>query len=329
MEPTPLLAVRGLTTEFVAEAGGVRRVARAADGVSFDIRRGEVLALAGESGSGKSVTALSILRLVPPPGRITAGTIHFEGRDLLALDSRELLRVRGARIGVVFQEPMTALNPVFTVGGQITEVLEVHGIARGRAARARAVELLDLVRMPDPARRALDFPHQLSGGMRQRVLIAAAIACRPPLVIADEPTTALDATVQADILDLLAALRQEFGLSLLLITHDLGVVARAADRLAIMYAGRIVEMGPAGAVLASPGHPYTRGLLASIPGRRPGGRLDAIPGAAPDLAALPPGCAFAPRCPDRIGACDRSRPDAYPLSPVREARCILHGEAGR
>jgi len=323
----PLLEVRGLTTEFATRRDGVRRAARAVDDVSFVIGRGEVLALAGESGSGKSVTALSILRLVPPEGRISAGSIRLEGRELLSLDERELRRVRGARIGFVFQEPMTALNPVFTVGGQIAEALEVHGVAKGAAARARAVELLDAVRIPEPARRARDFPHQLSGGMRQRVLIAAAIACRPSLVIADEPTTALDATVQADILDLLGAMREEFGLSLLLITHDLGIVARLADRAAVMYAGRIVEIGPAREVLASPHHPYTRGLLASLPGSVPGTRLEAIPGTVPDLAMLPPGCAFAPRCPDRFSACDASRPGPVAVSPGRSARCFLHGGA--
>jgi oligopeptide/dipeptide ABC transporter ATP-binding protein len=328
-EGPPLLEVRGLTTEFVTTRHGVRRAVRAADGVSFDLGRGEILALAGESGSGKSVTALSLLRLVPPPGRIVSGSIRFEGRDLLALDEPALRRVRGARIGFVFQEPMTALNPAFTVGGQIAEALEVHGVARGAAARARAVELLDAVRIPDPARRARDFPHQLSGGMRQRVLIAAAMACRPPLVIADEPTTALDATIQADILDLLLAMRQESGLSLLLITHDLGVVARVADRVAVMYAGRLVETGPARDVLASPSHPYTSALLASLPGRTPGTRLEAIPGAVPDLSALPAGCAFAPRCPARFEACDTSRPDAYDVSAGRTTRCFLHGGAGR
>jgi oligopeptide/dipeptide ABC transporter ATP-binding protein len=255
--------------------------------------------------------------------------MKFEGRDLMALDERELRRVRGARIGFVFQEPMTALNPAFTVGGQVAEVLEVHGLAAGAAARARAVELLDAVRIPDPSRRARDFPHQLSGGMRQRVLIAAAIACRPPLVVADEPTTALDATIQADILDLLLAMRREAGLSLLLITHDLGVVARVADRVAIMYAGRIVEAGPAREVLAAPGHPYTRGLLASRPGGVPGTRLEAIPGTVPDLAMLPPGCAFAPRCPARFETCDTSRPDAYTVSPGRTARCFLPGGVAR
>jgi oligopeptide/dipeptide ABC transporter ATP-binding protein len=224
---------------------------------------------------------------------------------------------------------MTALNPAFTVGAQIAEALEVHGLAAGRAARARAVELLDMVRIPDAAGRACDYPHQLSGGMRQRVLIAAAIACRPPLVIADEPTTALDATVQAEILDLLSAMRHDSGLSLLLITHDLGIVARVADRVAVMYAGRLVETGPATAVLASPQHPYTRGLLASIPGHIPGRRLEAIPGAVPDLAALPPGCAFAPRCPDRFDACGGSSPDAYTMSPGHAARCFLYAGAER
>jgi len=326
-DKAPVLEVRGLTTEFGAGREGARPPLRAVDGISFDIARGEILALAGESGSGKSVTALSIVRLVPPPGRTIAGSVRLEGLDLLALDERELQRVRGARIGFVFQEPMAALNPSFTVGDQVAEVLQVHGIATGAAARARAVELLDAVRIPEPAHRARDFPHQLSGGMRQRVLIAAAVACRPALVIADEPTTALDATVQAEILDLLTSMRREFGLSLLLITHDPAIVARVADRVAVMYAGRIVETGPARGVLASPLHPYTRGLLASLPGRVPGARLEAIPGAAPDLAALPPGCAFAPRCPERFSDCDASRPAAVTVSPGREARCFLLGGA--
>jgi oligopeptide/dipeptide ABC transporter ATP-binding protein len=325
----PLLEVRGLTTEFVRQADGVRRVIRAADAVDFEIGRGEILALAGESGSGKSATALSLVGLLPAPGRVTSGRIVFEGRDLRGLDERGMRRVRGARIGVVFQEPMTALNPAFTVGSQIAEALEVHGAARGTAARARAVELLDAVRVPEPARRAADYPHQLSGGMRQRALIAAAIACRPPLLIADEPTTALDATIQADILDLLDAMRRESGLSVLLITHDLGVVARVADRVAVMYAGRIVETGPARAVLESPAHPYTRGLLASVPGRVPGARLAAIPGAVPDLAALPEGCAFARRCANRFDACDRARPEATDVSPGHTARCYLYGGAPR
>lgn len=321
----PLLDVRDLTTEFVSKRRGARRIARAVDGVSLQIRRGETLGLVGESGSGKSVTALSILRLVPAPGRITRGSVVFEGRDLAALGERELRDVRGARIGSVPQEPMAALNPVFTVGDQIAEALVVHRRATGAAARARAVELLDAVRVPDPSRCASDYPHQLSGGMRQRVLIAAAIACQPSLLIADEPTTALDVTIQAEILDLLDVMRARFGLSLLLITHDLGVVARLADRVAVMYAGRVVEEGTARDVLGSPGHPYTRGLMASLPGKTPGSRLQAIPGAVPDLAALPPGCAFAPRCRERFSACDARRPGAVTVAPGHAARCFLHG----
>ena len=323
----PLLDVRDLTTEFAHERRGQRRVVRASDGVSFQVGRGEILGLVGESGSGKSVTALSIIRLAAPPARVTSGAVRFEGRDLLALDEQELRRVRGARIGFVFQEPMRALNPVFTVGDQIAEALEAHGLATGRAARARTVELLDSVRIADPERCASDYPHQLSGGMRQRVLIAAAIACEPSLLIADEPTAALDVTIQAGILDLLSAMRQRSGLSLLLITHDLGVVARLADRIAVMYAGRIVEVGTTRDVLTSPRHPYTKGLLASLPGSAPGCRLRAIPGVVPDLAVLPPGCAFAPRCPDRFSPCDERRPDAVAVSPDHAARCFLHGGA--
>jgi oligopeptide/dipeptide ABC transporter ATP-binding protein len=319
-----LLDVRDLTTEFVTARRGTSRPVRAVDGVSLHIGRGETLGLVGESGSGKSVTALSIIRLVSFPGRITGGSVIFEGRDLASLHEGELRHIRGARIGFVFQEPMTALNPVFTVGDQIAEALVVHRVARGAAARARAIELLDAVRMPDPSRRARDYPHQLSGGMRQRALVAAAIACQPSLLIADEPTTALDVTIQAEILDLLAAMRDRIGLSLLLITHDLGVVARLADRVAVMYAGRVVEEGTVHDVLASPQHPYTRGLLASLPGATPGSRLRAIPGTVPDLAALPPGCAFAPRCGERLGACDARRPEAITVSPGHSARCFLH-----
>jgi len=320
-----LLDVRDLTTEFVIERGGARHIIRAVDGVSFHIRRGEIVGLVGESGSGKSVTARSIIRLVSPPGRVASGSIVFEGRDLAHLNEGELRHVRGARIGFVFQEPMTALNPVFTIGDQIAEALIVHRVARGAAARARAVELLDAVRMPDPSRRARDYPHQLSGGMRQRALIAAAIACQPSLLIADEPTTALDVTIQAEILDLLGSMRDRFGLSLLLITHDLGVVARLADRVAVMYAGRIIEEGAMRDVLAVPQHPYTRGLLASLPGTTPGIRLRAIPGTVPDLASLPPGCAFAPRCGELFGVCGTRLPDAITVSPGHSARCFLHG----
>jgi peptide/nickel transport system ATP-binding protein len=326
-EDLPLLDVRGLTTQFDVARGGGAGVLRAVDGVSLSVRRGETLGLVGESGCGKSVTALSIIRLVQPPGRITSGTIVFEGRDLTTLDESEMRRVRGARIGFVFQEPMTALNPVFTIGDQIAESLLVHGLATRAGARARAVELLEAVRLPEPAKRAGDYPHQLSGGMRQRALIAAAISCRPSLLIADEPTTALDVTIQAEILDLLREMRAQFGLALLLITHDLGVVAHLADRVAVMYAGRIVEEGPTTTVLAQPAHPYTRGLLASLPGSAPGSRLKAIPGAVPDLSALPPGCAFSPRCGDRHARCDQRPPDQTALSPAHHTRCYLHQKA--
>jgi peptide/nickel transport system ATP-binding protein len=318
----PLLDVRDLTTEFVAGRGAKTRVIRAVDGVSLQLRRGETLGLVGESGSGKSMTARSIIRLVPPPGRITRGRVAFEGRDLAALDAKALLAVRGARIGFVFQEPMAALNPVFTIGDQIAESLVVHGLATRKAALARAVSLLDAVRIPDAARRVRDYPHQFSGGMRQRALIAAAIACDPSLLIADEPTTALDVTIQAEILDLLRDMRDRLGLALLLITHDLGVVAHLADRVAVMYAGRLVEEGPARRVLTRPCHPYTRALLASLPGATPGHRLAAIPGAVPDLAALPRGCAFGPRCPDHVDACDLGPPAPVTVAAGHAGRCV-------
>jgi peptide/nickel transport system ATP-binding protein len=321
----PLLQVRGLTAQFPAAKGrSPAGPLRAVDQIDFEIGRGETLGLVGESGSGKSITALSLIRLVPPPGEITAGRVLFEDRDLLRLSESEMRRLRGARIGFVFQEPMTALNPVFTIGDQVGEALVVHGMASRSEARRRAVALLETVRIPDAARTARDYPHQLSGGMRQRALIAAAVACGPALLIADEPTTALDVTIQAEILDLLREMRDAVGLSLLLITHDLGVVAEMADRVAVMYAGRIVETGPVRNVLRSPEHPYTRGLLASLPGRVPGERLKAIGGSVPDLAALPSGCAFAPRCPERFDRCDRSRPDAVPVGEAHTARCFLN-----
>ena len=299
-----LLSVDGLTTVFDLPGGE----APAVIDVSFQVNAGETLCLVGESGSGKSVTALSILGLVQRPGRIAAGRIGFKGRDLRTLDEREMQKVRGAEIALVFQEPMTALNPVFTIGNQIEETLMVHGIARGRAARDRAVELLDAVSIPDPQRRVRDYPHQLSGGLRQRALIALALACNPSLVIADEPTTALDVTIQAQILDLLRDLKKRFGLALLLITHDLGIVAEMADRVAVMYAGRIVEEAPVRELFRDPRHPYTRGLLASIPGGAPGSKLQAIHGTVPPLGHLPPGCAFAPRCPHRFEPCDVAPP---------------------
>ncbi len=330
-EPQPLLAVERLNTVFDTAAGP----AAAVIDVSFHVDRGETLCLVGESGSGKSVTALSILRLVQPPGRIAGGRIVFKGRDLLTLGEREMQEVRGAEIGFVFQEPMTALNPVFTIGNQIEETLAVHGVARGAGARGKAIELLDAVSMPEPQRRVREYPHQLSGGLRQRALIALALACSPSLLIADEPTTALDATIQAQILDLLRELQKRFQLALLLITHDLGVVAQMADRVAVMYAGRIVEQAPVRELFRDSRHPYARGLLASIPGGAPGSKLQAIDGIVPPLGKLPPGCPFSPRCPHRFQPCDKAVPGwtmigtniAARSERSHVARCYLYSPA--
>ena len=308
-----LLAITDLQTHFFSRG----KVLKAVDGVSLSIEAGEVLAVVGESGCGKSVTAFSILGLVPnPPGRIVGGSIRFEGRELVGLPPRDMRALRGDRIGMVFQEPMTSLNPALTVGEQIGEVLVQHRGMTRRQAAARAAELLDLVRVPDPGRRVADYPHRLSGGMRQRVMIAMAIACEPRLLIADEPTTALDVTVQAQVLDLLLSIRQRFGMAILLITHDLGVVAETADRVAVMYAGRKIEEGATAALFAAPQHPYTRGLLAASPEIEPGdaltgrsrGRLAEIPGMVPALDAMPPGCRFAPRCPEAMPGCDAAPP---------------------
>jgi oligopeptide/dipeptide ABC transporter ATP-binding protein len=319
----PLLSVEHLTT--VLTSGG--RDIVAVNDVSFTIAEGETLCLVGESGSGKSVMALSILRLVQPPGRIVSGAVRFRGRDLLTLPEHEMRKVRGAQIALIFQEPGTALNPVFTIGSQIAETLVVHGRAGRRDAMARAVELLEAVSIPDPNRRAAEYPHQLSGGLRQRALIATALACEPALVMADEPTTALDATIQAGILDLLRGLKRRMHLSLLLITHDLGVVAETADRVAVMYAGRIVEHGPVRNIFRDPKHPYTRALLASIPGDQPRSRLNAIQGTVPDLSALPPGCAFNPRCPERFDPCDRSSPQLERAGTDHFVSCHLQSAA--
>jgi len=264
----PLLSVQNLRTVF----GPVVAV----NDASFELRKGETLGLVGESGSGKSVTAFSIIRLLQEPGRIDSGKILFQGKDLLALSEEDMRQVRGAGIGFVFQEPMSALNPVMKVGAHVAEALLVHGLASRRDARGRAIELLRAVKIVDPERRVDDYPHQLSGGMRQRVMMAIALACRPPLLIADEPTTALDVTVQAQILDLLREMKRQFDLSLLLITHDFGVIAETADRVAVMYRGQIVEQGPVRDILRHPQHPYTRGLLDSIPGGEPGTRLRGV-----------------------------------------------------
>jgi len=294
------------------------------DDVSFDVGAGETLALVGESGSGKTLTALSIVRLVPAPGRVVAGRVTLDGRDLTALDEAGMRAVRGRRIGFVFQEPMAALDPLYTIGFQLAETIAVHGLARGAAAGRRAVEMLEAVRLPDPARQAREYPHQLSGGQRQRAMIALALCAEPSLVIADEPTSALDVTVQAEILDLLGDLRRRLQLSLLLITHDLGVVAEAADRVAVMYAGRIVEEAPVARLFAAPAHPYTRGLLASLPGTRPGRRLDAMPGSVPAPGRAGPGCAFAPRCAEAFDPCRVRPPTEFDVETDHRARCFLH-----
>ena len=319
----PLLEVRGLVTAFRTRAG----VLRAVDGVSFSIAAGETLALVGESGCGKSVTAFSLMRLVAdPPGRIAAGEVLFEGRDLLKLPDAQLRAVRGDRMAMIFQEPMTSLNPVMTVGDQIVEAIRQHRPVSRREALARAVALLEEVRIPDAGRRAADYPHRLSGGMRQRVMIAMALACEPRLLIADEPTTALDVTIQAQVLDLIDALKARSGLAVLLITHDLGVVAQHAQRVAVMYAGRIVEEAQTDALFAAPAHPYTEGLLASIP--RPGTRaerLREIPGMVPSLAEMPAGCAFAPRCERAQARCRTERPALEPRADGGRVACFAPG----
>jgi peptide/nickel transport system ATP-binding protein len=317
----PLLSVQNLRTTF----GPVVAV----NDVSFEVRKGETLGLVGESGSGKSVTAFSIIRLVQEPGRVVGGNVRFHGRELLSLPEDEMRHVRGAGIGFVFQEPMAALNPVMRVGAHIAESLVVHGLASKREARDRAIELLRAVKIADADKRVDDYPHQPSGGMRQRVMLAIALACKPPLVVADEPTTALDVTVQAQILELLRDMKHELDLSLLLITHDLGVIAETADRVAVMYAGRIVEQGPVREIFRNPKHPYTRGLLASIPGGAAGSRLKAIEGTVPNLAQLPKGCSFAPRCGDRLAACDLEFPGMSNFGPDHTVRCHLHSADGR
>jgi oligopeptide/dipeptide ABC transporter ATP-binding protein len=299
------------------------------DGVSFDVAPGETLAVVGESGSGKSVTALSILRLISPPGKVAGGRVLYDGRDLLALREAELCDIRGRDIAMIFQEPMTSLDPVMTCGRQIMEAILIHRGASIREARAQAIELLNLVGIPSPAERADQYPHQLSGGMRQRVMIAAALACRPSILIADEPTTALDVTIQAQILDLLKRLQGELGMAIVLITHDLGVVAEIADRVAVMYAGQIVEVCDVGAAFTRSLHPYTTALQASLPrlGRRRD-RLRVIPGMVPSRSAFPPGCRFRPRCPLAIERC-LDDPELVEHSPNHWSRCFRAGEIAR
>jgi oligopeptide/dipeptide ABC transporter ATP-binding protein len=322
---TPRLRVDHLRIVFPLASGpGITIDAPAVDDVSFEIAPGETLGLVGESGSGKTVTARAILRALTPPGRVAGGRIEVDGQNVFDLDDAALRALRGRRVGMIFQEPSAAIDPVFTIGYQIRETLEVHGLARGAAADKRALELLEAVRMPDPARQARAYAHQLSGGLRQRAMIALALAADPSLLIADEPTTALDATVQADVLDLLRDLRARRQLSVLLITHDLAVIAGMADRVAVMYAGRIVEHASTVDVLVRPAHPYTRALLASMPGQREGKKLAAIPGGVPPLGELPPGCAFAPRCRDRFAPCDTAPPRVTTVDLKHDVRCYLH-----
>ena len=322
---TPLLAIEDLQTHFFTRDG----VVRAVDGVSYAVEAGETLAVVGESGCGKSVTALSILRLVPsPPGRIVGGAIRFEGVDLLQIGEGEMRRIRGNEISMIFQEPMTSLNPVLTVSRQITETLILHQGLTARAAAARAIEMLRLVRIPEPERRARQYPHELSGGVRQRVMIAMALACHPKLLIADEPTTALDVTIQAQILDLMRELKSELGAAIILITHDLGVVAEMAQRVVVMYAGRKVEEAPVGDLFRRPQHPYTLGLLASVPrlgatlGRAEPPRLAEIPGTVPSLRDPIVGCAFAPRCAYATERCSREAPPLEAKTAAHLAACF-------
>ena len=316
--PEPLLVVDGLRTVFPTDGG----VVRAVDDVSFRLHPHETLGLVGESGCGKSVTALSVMRLVDPPGVVRARGILWRGTDLLSLSERAMRRIRGGEISMIFQEPMTSLNPVFTVGEQIIEAVRLHQEKSRDEARAIAVDMLRRVGISNPDRAVDRYPHQMSGGMKQRVMIAMALACRPSLLIADEPTTALDVTIQAQILDLLRDLQRDLGAALLFITHDMGIIAEMAHRVAVMYAGRIVESAPVREIFANPLHPYTRGLLACVPtvaGRKE--RLQTIPGTVPDLAHLPPGCAFRPRCPVKAPESETTVPELREVAPGHFVAC--------
>jgi oligopeptide/dipeptide ABC transporter ATP-binding protein len=323
-----LLEVRNLRTSFHTTDG----VVRAVDGIDFHVSRGEVMGLVGESGCGKSVTSLSVMRLVAPPGRVEAGEVIFDGRDLLKLSQREMRELRGERISMIFQQPTSSLNPVYDVGMQLGEVLELHRNMKRAAARNRALELLRMVGIPDPRRRLDAFPHELSGGMAQRVMIAMALACEPELLIADEPTTALDVTIQAQILDLMRTLQRETNTAMILLTHDLGVVAEMCDRVAVMYAGEIVEQTDVATLFDDPKHPYTRGLIGSVPTLgSTADQLATIPGSVPNLIDLPPACRFAPRCSLRVEAnvllADEKHPDLLPVAPDHDVRCwFYHGE---
>jgi oligopeptide/dipeptide ABC transporter ATP-binding protein len=320
--PSPLLSIRGLEVEFDTDAGAVPAVR----GVDLELNAGETVALVGESGCGKSVTALSIMRLMS--GRVSAGQIDFRGQNLASLNDAEMRRVRGAQIGMIFQEPMTSLNPVFKIGRQIEEVLALHQRLAPAAARAQALELLARVGIPSPAARLEQYPHELSGGMKQRVMIAIAIACRPALLIADEPTTALDVTIQAQIMVLLRSLQRELGMAVLLITHDLGVVAHFAERVNVMYAGKIVEHGGVRDIFKRPAHPYTRALLAALPDpSKKAERLEAIAGRVPSATMLPKGCAFCARCKQAFEPCPDRQPPLFDVGAPHVAACWLHDPA--
>lgn len=323
----PLLEVKNLKTYFFTEDG----VVKAVDGVDFHVHQGEVLGLVGESGCGKSVTSLSIMRLLGVPGKVVDGEIYFAGQDLLKLPESEMVKMRGNRMSMIFQQPQSSLNPVFTVGDQVAEVLMIHQNLGKEAAWNRAVELLAMVGIPDPARKAKAFPHEMSGGQAQRVMIAMALALAPELLIADEPTTALDVTIQAQILDLIQEMREKLGTSVILITHDLGIIAEMAHRVAVMYAGRIVEEASVKELFENPLHPYTKGLIASIPilGKVTD-RLEVIPGSVPNLINLPPGCRFAPRCRLReqygLEICTHDEPELVEVKPGHKVRCWLYAD---
>lgn len=324
----PLIEVKNLKTYFYTEDG----VVKAVDGVDFHVFPGEVLGLVGESGCGKSVTSFSIMRLIGVPGKIVEGEILFEGKDLVTATEQEMMQIRGNRISMIFQQPQSALNPVFRAGDQISEVLNIHQDFGKEAGEKRAIEMLKLVGIPEPERRAESFPHELSGGMAQRVMIAMALACVPDLLIADEPTTALDVTIQAQILDLIRDMRTQIGSAVILITHDLGVIAEMADRVAVMYAGEIVEESPVAILYDSPFHPYTIGLIGSVPVLgEVRDSLDVIPGSVPNLVNLPPGCRFAPRCVARLdhnlSVCTDNRPPLVSVSKDHKVRCWLYSDS--
>ncbi len=320
-----ILRIENLSTHFETARGTVKAV----DGVDLHLNEGDTLGIAGESGCGKTVLALSVMRLIPrPPGRIVSGRILFEGQDLLGFPEEEMRRVRGKRISMIFQEPMTSLNPVFRIGDQVAETLRLHEGLSAADAHERAVEMLRMVGIPAPEARARDYPHQMSGGMRQRVMIAMALSCRPRLMLADEPTTALDVTIQAQILELIQDLKREVGTSVILITHDLGVIAEAAQYAAVMYAGWVVEQGPVGSIFSAPLHPYTVGLMNSIPrigkNHAQDGYLNVIPGTIPDLLELPSGCKFRDRCPQAMPVCAEKKPELLEKTPGHTVRCWLH-----